>query len=463
MNFIKSTRALSILMAASIVMMPNYVMAANKTALHETDTKAAVLNETDIPLEVGDLVTGTVLGLGTVEGASVNVRNNPNLDADIVGVLEKGQQTAVLSKDGDWYRISADGITGFVSAEYMTVASEGQADLGYALIKCAAANVRVSADTESDPVASLEEGEVVSIVGVSDGWYQVNIDGTTGYIRSDLVDSTAEVPAEMVYDYVVIKCAAANLRSASDASSEKIDMLYQGSLCQLLAQEGDWYKVQYGDSVGYINASLTAETNDAADGSANLETYNDVVERQAAEAAAEAAAAAAAAAQNTSNSNSGSAASGPSSSVSSSSGSSGSAASSNSVSTPAALSYNAGSSSSIVSVAQNYLGVPYVWGGTSPSGFDCSGFTQYVLRQCGYNINRTAAAQYSNGSYVSYGSLQAGDLVFFANTYAASGITHVGIYIGGGQFIHAASGGVKISSLSESYYSSRYYGARRIA
>jgi cell wall-associated NlpC family hydrolase len=109
------------------------------------------------------------------------------------------------------------------------------------------------------------------------------------------------------------------------------------------------------------------------------------------------------------------------------------------------------------------MGVPYVWGGTSPSGFDCSGFTQYVFRQCGYSINRTAAAQYSNGSYVSYDSLQAGDLVFFANTYAASGITHVGIYIGGGQFIHCANGGVKISSLSESYYSSRYYGARRIA
>ena len=126
-------------------------------------------------------------------------------------------------------------------------------------------------------------------------------------------------------------------------------------------------------------------------------------------------------------------------------------------------SYDSGSSSSIVSVAQNYLGVPYVWGGTSPSGFDCSGFTQYVFRQCGYSINRTADAQYSNGSYVSYDSLQAGDLVFFANTYSASGITHVGIYIGGGQFIHAANGGVKISSLSESYYSSRYYGARRIA
>ena len=131
--------------------------------------------------------------------------------------------------------------------------------------------------------------------------------------------------------------------------------------------------------------------------------------------------------------------------------------------TPAATVAASSVGEEIAAYAQNFLGTPYVYGGSSTSGFDCSGFTQYVFRQCGYSINRTADAQYSNGSYVSYDSLQAGDLVFFANTYSASGITHVGIYIGGGQFIHAANGGVKISSLSESYYSSRYYGARRIA
>ena len=212
-------------------------------------------------------------------------------------------------------------------------------------------------------------------------------------------------------------------------------------------------------------------TNDASDGSTNVESYNAIVAREQAEAEAAAAKAQQAAATKPG-------ASQPTSTPAQSTPSNDYVEDNSqepayeepayeepAYEEPAyeEPSYDSGSSSSIVSVAQNYLGVPYVWGGTSPSGFDCSGFTQYVFRQCGYSINRTADAQYSNGSYVSYDSLQAGDLVFFANTYSASGITHVGIYIGGGQFIHAANGGVKISSLSESYYSSRYYGARRIA
>ncbi len=137
--------------------------------------------------------------------------------------------------------------------------------------------------------------------------------------------------------------------------------------------------------------------------------------------------------------------------------------------TEAPLSNSSGGSvssigSQMVDYAYNYLGVSYVWGGTSPSGFDCSGFTQYVCKAFGYSLNRTAAQQLNNGSSVSMSELQPGDLVFFARTYNSSAAaTHVGIYVGNNQFIHAASGGVKVTSLSDSYYASRYVGARRIA
>jgi uncharacterized protein YgiM (DUF1202 family) len=116
----------------------------------------------------------------------------------------------------------------------------------------------------------------------------------------------------------------------------------------------------------------------------------------------------------------------------------------------------------IVNFAKNYLGVAYVWGGTSPSsGFDCSGFTQYVFGQMGYTLNRTAAQQTNNGTPVT--DLQPGDLVFFNGTYSSStAASHVGIYIGNNQFIHAAGSAVKITSLSEDYYACRYVGARRI-
>lgn len=114
----------------------------------------------------------------------------------------------------------------------------------------------------------------------------------------------------------------------------------------------------------------------------------------------------------------------------------------------------------VLEEAYKHLGKPYVYGGSGPYSFDCSGFTSYVYRQLGYNLNRTAAGQYSNGVYVNKSELKPGDLVMFGRGY----INHVGIYIGNNQFIHAENGrtGVVITSLDAAYYSSVYVGARRI-
>jgi len=112
----------------------------------------------------------------------------------------------------------------------------------------------------------------------------------------------------------------------------------------------------------------------------------------------------------------------------------------------------------VVGIAMQFLGVPYVWGGASPAGFDCSGLIMYAYAQVGVSLPHHAASQYSMGVPVSRDQLQAGDLVFF------NGLGHAGIYIGGGQFVHAPHSGdvVKISSLSDSWYASTWVGARRI-
>ena len=111
----------------------------------------------------------------------------------------------------------------------------------------------------------------------------------------------------------------------------------------------------------------------------------------------------------------------------------------------------------VVGIAMRYLGVPYRWGGASPSGFDCSGLVMYVFAQIGVSLPHSSYSQYGMGTPVSMSQLQPGDLVFFA------GASHVGIYIGGGQFIHAPHTGdvVKISSLS-GWYASTFAGGRRI-
>ncbi len=117
----------------------------------------------------------------------------------------------------------------------------------------------------------------------------------------------------------------------------------------------------------------------------------------------------------------------------------------------------------IVAIAKQYLGSRYRYGGSSPRGFDCSGFTSYVLGKSGIGVGRSADAQFNDGTHVKASQLQPGDIVFFANTYKA-GISHVGIYIGNGQFIHAESSdtGVVISDLWSSYYAAHYYGAVRV-
>lgn len=115
----------------------------------------------------------------------------------------------------------------------------------------------------------------------------------------------------------------------------------------------------------------------------------------------------------------------------------------------------------VTHTALRYIGVPYEWGGTSFGGVDCSGFVYAVFEHNGIDVPRTADSQFEVGRPVSTRDLEPGDLVFF-QTYAP-GASHVGIYLGGGRFVHAsASDGVRIDDLSMDYYAERYLGARRL-
>ncbi|WP_174734308.1 C40 family peptidase [Mesobacillus harenae] len=117
-------------------------------------------------------------------------------------------------------------------------------------------------------------------------------------------------------------------------------------------------------------------------------------------------------------------------------------------------------STSAANIAQKYIGKPYKWGGTTPKGFDCSGLVGYSFKKAGKTLPRTAAAMYKTGKSVAKNKLQKGDLVFF-NT-SSKGVSHVAIYIGNNKVVHSVTKGVKIDSLSNSYWKARYVGAKRL-
>ena len=126
------------------------------------------------------------------------------------------------------------------------------------------------------------------------------------------------------------------------------------------------------------------------------------------------------------------------------------------------ISADAATTSQLTQTAKKYIGIPYKYGGTTTAGLDCSGYTQLVFKNLGYSLNRTAASQYTQGSAVSKSNLKTGDLVFFNTTGRTA--SHVGIYIGNDQFVHAGSStGVTVASLSASYWKPKYNGARRVA
>ena len=261
-------------------------------------------------------------GIGVVN-ASLRLRAKPSTDADIISTAAPGDNVVIIREVDGWYLVDYNLDIGYMSQEYITFKERENVELGYGEVNTSAVNMRSSPSSDSDLVYQLGYGEEAYIIGFNCGWYKVQYNGATGYIRSDLLALTE--------------------------------------------------KPLYNSSGSYVSAGQL-----------------------------------------------------------------------------------------VVDYAMNFLSTPYVWGGTSPSGFDCSGFTRYVFQNLGYGLNRTAGQQLSNGYSVS--SLQPGDLVFFTGTYYTSApASHVGIYIGDNEFIHAASGGVRITSLSDSYYASRYIGARRVA
>ena len=321
----------------------------------------------------------------------------------------------------------------------ITASAAGDLMHGIGFVTASALRLRSEPNTRSATSTTAHKNECVAVISKTGEWYKVNYNLQVGYMHEDYLSVLTAENAELGYGKVT--GTRVNMRSGPSTGHSVVSVASKGDKAYIIGLNKGWYKVIYGSSICYIRSDYLELTEYPYE---NQKSPNSPKFFRLGKSTGVAPSASAL---------NGSISGGNSSGgiVSDNLGGSGS-----SVSTAGGQ--------AIVNKAKQYLGVPYVYGGASPSGFDCSGLVYYVLKSLGYSPYRTPADQYTQGTYVSKANLQPGDIVFFHGTYT-SGISHVGIYAGNGQFIHAPNSRsvVSYADLTRGYWANHYYGARRMS
>ena len=305
-------------------------------------------------------------------------------------------------------------------------AAENQIMHGIGFVNANGLRLRSEASTRAKVIDSAPKNDCVVVIAKEGEWYKVNYNLQEGYMHKDYLDVVTRENAELGYGKVIGN--AVNLRSGPSTANRVVATAAKGAKCYIIGLNDGWYKVIYGSSICYIRSDyleLTEIPYENQESAKSPKFYRHGKSTGVIPSAA--------ALNGSTSTNSGSASTGST------------------------------TGAQIVAEAKKHLGVRYVYGGASPSGFDCSGFVYYVLKQFGYSPYRTPADQIKMGTSVSKANLQPGDIVFFAGT-GGSGITHVGIYVGNGQFIHSPNSRSTVSyaDLTSGYWANHYYGARRV-
>ncbi len=379
---------------------------------------------------------------------TANLRKTADSEGEILEQLSQNEEVEILEKSDDWYKVKAKGMTGYLRQDLILLKEEqanteettntevnqqknnenesksdkGQENNGDTTKKLIAEDTKlkiVPAINATD-IIEVKKDEEVIITETMNNWVCVQTKTTKGWMRKDKLKDIVEQKEEQeqkqseqeqeekVLKTLYINDDTVNLRKEANITSEVVTKLSLNTAVDVYEEKDGWSLVKVNGKEGYISSSLLSNKRQETSRSLETPRKKAIQEKQ---------------------------------------------------TTTVSLS---GKGSTVVETAKNYIGSSYVYGASGPNSFDCSGFTSYVFKQHGITLSRTAAGQYSNGVFVSRDQLQPGDLVMFGSS--ASNITHVGIYIGGGQIVHAAnkSRGVTIDTINSGYYNNKYVGARRV-
>ena len=295
---------------------------------------------------------------------------------------------------------------------------------GIAFVNYETLRLREEPNTNSKELAKAQRNEVVLILNKGQGgWYRVSYNLQEGYMLGGYLRILTKENVELGYGQVIPEETV--LYTQPDPQSEELCGLVQNDRCYTIGVNDGWYKVIFGEGIGYIPSPLLELTEVPYENAASSVSPKFFVEGL----------------------------------------STGIAPSAQALSgqKPLKASGEPVTGADILAETEQYLGIRYVHGGESPKGFDCSGLIYYVLRTLGYSAPRSVAAQARMGTPVGNDLLQPGDLVFFA-TLGGKTPTHVGIYAGDGQFLHAPNSRSKVSygDLTSGYWLKCYIGARRL-
>ena len=286
-------------------------------------------------------------------------------------------------------------------------------------------NVRAKPDTSSKIVIQLAKGTVVDVTSDEGDWCKISCNDASGWVSRQFI-----TVKETVIGKGTVNGSDVNVRSKPDTSSDIIASLSKGIKVDIIRKAGDWYRISISDDrYGWVNSDYIVYREETASRGVTNEITTPVNADKV-------------------------------------------AASDDSTSKEAVKKDDSAATADedirqqIVAYAKKFLGVKYVYGGSTPKGFDCSGFVQYVFKHFDIKLDRSSSDQSLNGTKIKKSELKPGDTIYFDTNGGLNAIEHAGIYIGDGKVIHASSGRsnrrVVISSINEGFYNESYMWARRV-